>query len=182
MPMPGLVPKVTIGSSAAASMREFVRVGRAFVGGQLLPARDRRVPILALGRKLAAVRCIDKWCRRARPGRRARRLRSTCCRRSCALPSRARGWSSRCIRRRSRCRRRCRSCAITARMMSFAATPGLQRAVHADRVGFRRLSAAGTAWPARAPPGWCRCRTPARRTLRAWRCGCRRRRWSCRAA
>ena len=44
IPMPGLVPKVIIGSSAVASIVDALVVRRAVVGGQLLPARDAPRP------------------------------------------------------------------------------------------------------------------------------------------
>ncbi len=54
-------------------------------------------------------------------------------------------------------------------------------AVVADAHRASACAAPGTASPGRARPRWCRCRTRARRTHRVSRCGCRRRRSSCRA-
>ena len=58
--MPGFVPNVIIGSSAAASMRDRSIVSRAFVGRQLLPARDSGVPIRAFRRERAAVKILER--------------------------------------------------------------------------------------------------------------------------
>jgi hypothetical protein len=66
-------------------------------------------------------------------------------------------------------RRRCRS-GRSARMRSLAVTPGAARRRRVTAIVFGRAAAA-SGWPARARPRWCRCRTPARRTRRAWRCG-----------
>ena len=60
-------------------------------------------------------------------------------------------------------------------MTSLAVTPGLERSLDASPRGSSAAAAGGTGWPGRARPRWCRCRRPARRRRRAWRCGCRRR-------
>ena len=58
MPMPGFVPNVIIGSSRMASIVMLLSYDRAFIGRQLLPARDGGVPIGALRGEVAAVEIL----------------------------------------------------------------------------------------------------------------------------
>ena len=79
------------------------------VGGERVPVGDRVVPVGALRRVRPALRGRRRWSRRARPCRRGRPPRSTCCRWSSGPPWRGRGWRCRGTRARSPGRRRCRS-------------------------------------------------------------------------
>ena len=56
---------------------------------------------------------------------------------------------------------------MMARMMSFAVTPLRQFALDGDAKGLWLRLRQASAWPARAPLRWCRCRKPARRMRRA---------------
>ncbi len=101
---PGLVPQVTcgcdVGRRRTTSTRSYFAPGSR---GQLLPAlrRPRRNPSARTAGR-ADSRTSSRPARSARPGRRPR---SSCCRRSSALPCSARGSPRRCIRCSSRCRR-----------------------------------------------------------------------------
>ena len=87
------------------------------MGHGRVPLRRRRAPA-------DGPRDRRRSSRRARPCRRGCRPRSTCCKASCALPSTNRRSPGPHIRWHSRRRHWCRSCAISARMMSLTATPG----------------------------------------------------------
>ena len=107
--MPGFVPQVTSGDSALASTSISVSKRRALVGLQLAPGAASTSARRAPGGR----RPTRRSSRRARPCRRGRRPRSSCCRSSCGPPSRAPRSPGRRTRRRGRRRRRCpsgRSC------------------------------------------------------------------------
>ena len=182
IPMPGLVPKVTIGSSASASMVDFAVVDRAFVASEAAASAPAPRPNPRPSARTGGRTCSDRSYRPARSGPPARRPRSTYCRPSCALPSTAPEWPSRVYSNTQPVPPPMPIRAISARIISFAETPGFERAIHPHLETSSMAAAAGTAWPARAPLRWCRCRTPARRKRRAWRCGCRRKPPSCPAA
>ena len=182
MPMPGLVPKVIIGSSAAASSEMLRSKAAPVVGGQLRASGRRRAsqaaPFGACGRP--ARYCEGDVVGRDHAGARAALDRHVADRHALFHVEGADGRAG-VLEDVAGRRRRRRCVAMSARMMSLAVTPGRQRA---RRRGPRRSSGgagAGTASPARARPRSCRCRRRARRTRRGWRCGCRRRRSSCRA-
>ena len=70
-------------------------------------------------------------------------------------------------------------CAISASTRSLAVTPSGRLPLTVTAIVFGR--ACGSVWVAStcSTSDWCRCRRPARRTRRGWRCGSRRRRSSC---
>ena len=154
---------------------------RAGIRRQLAPLRNGRVPCLALRARSGGPSDTRTSSRRERSCRRARRLRCSCCRSSCGLPSRAREWPSPRTRSRSPVAPSVPILPMMARMMSFAVTPCGKLAFNGNAERLRRAIAAASAWPARAPLRWCRCRMPARRMRRAWKYASRRRRSSCRA-
>ena len=150
--------------------------------GRQLAASGRRPRRSRLRGELRGRGDSRRSSRRGRSCRPGRRPRSTCCRRSSALP---------CVRPRI-------ASPVYSMHVAGAAVGGDLADQVQDQVlgrdaaaaaGRRRAApaswactAAASAWPARARLRWCRCRTPARRTRRAWPCGCRRRRSSCPAA
>jgi hypothetical protein len=71
---------------------------------------------------------------------------------------------------------------MIARARSLAVTPGPRRPSTSHLHRASGFAAAASGWRARARPPTCRCRRPAHRTHRAWRCASRRRRSSCPAA
>ncbi len=76
-------------------------------------------------------------CRRARSARPARRPRCSCCRPSCALPSRGRGWRSPVYSKTWPVPPPMPILAISARMMSLARHARLQPAIDAHLAGLR---------------------------------------------
>ena len=92
-----------------AQRHDLVELG-AVVGRQRAPVVERASPSPCPSARRDGPRRRRTSCRPARPCPRARRPRSTCCRRSCGLPSRGRGSRRRGTRSRGRCRRRRRSC------------------------------------------------------------------------
>ena len=89
------------------------------------------------------------------------RPRSTCCRASCALPSRFAESPARHIRWRGRPRHGCRS-AISARMMSLTACPG-QGSPRAPPASTSACAGAAFEWRTRTRIRWRRCRRQAPR-------------------
>ena len=177
---PGFVPHVTCGASAAASMRSSA--------SKRAPSseRIRRPALHVVGERALHARAGPRGrrtsSRRERSARPARPTRSTCSRSSCGPPSRARGSP------RPRTRRRSPSHPADGllrdqpedQVLRAHAAPGQPVEDHAHRPP--RASAPASAWPGRARPRSCRCRTRARRTRRASRCANRRTRSSCPAA
>ena len=86
---PGSCPSSPTAAGVARVDDELLVEHRAVVGGERAPVVERGLPGLARRRELAGPRGTRTSCRRARSSRRARPLRSTCCRPSCGLPSRA---------------------------------------------------------------------------------------------
>ena len=71
---------------------------------------------------------------------------------------------------------------MMARMMSLAVTPSGSVPSTVTRMFLALLLGQRLRGEHVLDLATCRCRAPARRRRRAWRCGCRRRRWWCRAA
>ena len=131
--MPGLVPQVTCGPSAPASIVDRRgRTARRDRCASRLPAVDCAVPCVARRRAGPASQVRERGLvRRDHPGPRAR-PRWTCCRPSSVLPSRGRGWPRRCTRCTWPVAPAVPIRRISARTRSLAADPGRRPAREPD--------------------------------------------------
>ncbi len=175
----GLVPQLTWGEISAASIVTSVSKLGSVLGGEAAPVLDRGLHVV--GRRPPALHPLEGGVvGRDHPGAAAALdghvAHGHAALHGEALDGRARvldhvahaavhadaadGGEDQVLGRDARARApRCRRCASSA-----------------------ACAAGASAWPARAPPRWCRCRRPAPRRRRGWRCASRRRRSSCPAA